>query len=377
MQHSEELAVIGGADSGESATCPYLHLSPENFTVNIDQFDFDLPESLIAQQPVEPRDSCRLMVLNRANQSWSHHIFSELPDLLRSGDLIVRNNTQVVPARLTGTRDRTGGHWECLILSLESHPDWLAITQTRGKPRPGETVTVGKGLQLELVENRQAGQWIVRPLNIQGEKTGDQILEEHGHIPLPHYIRQGNDQPMDREWYQTVFAKESGSVAAPTAGLHFTPELNQTLYRKGIHSAEVTLHVGIGTFQPIRVSNVMEHRLHAEVAQIDETTIQKIRETKQQGGRVVAVGTTSTRTLETAALGGKLKAFHGPTDLYITPGFRFQVTDAMITNFHLPKSSLMVLISALAGREFVLNAYAEAIRTGYRFYSYGDAMLIL
>lgn len=345
--------------------------------MDIELFDFHLPEELIAQSPVEPRDACRLMVLDRATRTWQHRHFYDLPEFLRPGDLLVKNNTRVLPARLVGTRDKTGGRWECLFLAFAGPGCWHVMTQTRGRPDAGETVTVGQGLRLRLDQKLEAGQWLVRPVDFPAGLTETDLLEAHGHIPLPHYIRQGHDSPEDRQWYQTVFAAEAGSVAAPTAGLHFTPGLLQKLAGQGVATADVTLHVGIGTFQPIRVQNVLEHALHGEMAEVSAESAEAINQAKSAGGRVVAVGTTSTRTLETAGRSGRAVAFSGSTALYITPGFEFHVVDALITNFHLPKSSLMVLVSALAGREFVMEAYHEAIRQGYRFYSYGDAMLIL
>lgn len=348
-----------------------------NPPLDIDLFDFDLPDECIAQSPVEPRDACRLMVLDRIAGTMAHRHFHDLPEYLRAGDILVKNNTRVLPARLVGSRDKTGGRWECLFLSFAGPGLWQVITQTRGRPEPGETVTVGQGLRLRLEKRLEAGQWIVSPVDKPPGQTETDLLETHGHIPLPHYIRHGQDSPADRQWYQTVFARNAGSVAAPTAGLHFTPELLQRLAAQGVASADVTLHVGIGTFQPIRVQNVLEHSLHGEMAEVSTVTAEQVNNAKTAGGRVVAVGTTSTRTLETAARSGRVQPFAGETALYITPGFQFQAVDALITNFHLPKSSLMVLVSALAGREFVLEAYREAIRLGYRFYSYGDAMLIL
>lgn len=351
--------------------------------MNIDEFDFHLPPENIAQKPVEPRDHSRLMVLDRKTETWSHHRFDELPNFLRANDLILRNNTRVLPARLLGNRDRTGGQWECLFLNAGPGGLWHVLAQTRGKPEVGETVTVGNGLKLQLVEKLGGGAWRVRPLADADELSENTVanhealLQAHGHIPLPHYIRAGEDSPEDRTWYQTVFARSAGSVAAPTAGLHFTPRLIGEIEAKGVMFADVTLHVGIGTFQPIRTERIEEHRLHAETADLSAETATAIELAKRRGGRVLAVGTTSTRTLETAGRSGRVEPFHGTTNLYITPGFKFHVTDLMLTNFHLPKSSLIVLVSAFAGHEFVMAAYEEAVRRGYRFYSYGDAMLIV
>ena len=345
--------------------------------MNIDLFDFDLPERLIAQEPVEPRDHCRLMVLDRATKTWSHRRFDDLPALLRRGDLLVRNDTRVVPARVIGKRDSTGGRWEGLFLDETAEGRWHILAHCGGKPKPGETVTVGNGLTLRLIEKYPDGSWIVAPLPPFAGQTVQSLLDTHGHIPLPPYIRHGQDTPADRTWYQTVFAREAGSVAAPTAGLHFTDSLIDRIKAGGIGFADVTLHFGIGTFQPIKVDQIEDHRLHAEVAALSTDTADAIRRAKAAGGRVIAVGTTSARTLETAGRSGSIEPFHGPTDLYVRPGFDFRVIDGLVTNFHLPKSSLIVLVSALAGHEFVMAAYREAVREGYRFYSYGDAMLIL
>ena len=224
--------------------------------MNIDLFDFNLPPELIAQQPVQPRDTSRLMVLDRRTQTITHHHFQDLPRFLRPGDLIVRNNTRVLPARLWGTRDQTGGHWECLFLNPGHNGCWHVLTQTRGKPAAGETVTVGDGLKLKLVQKMDRGEWLVEPVGADQGREFEEILKQHGHIPLPHYIRAGEDQPEDRTWYQTVFARTAGSVAAPTAGLHFTPRLIEELTEHGVAFADVTLHVGIGTFQPIRVQEI-------------------------------------------------------------------------------------------------------------------------
>ena len=346
--------------------------------MNIELFDFHLPEELIAQSPIEPRDESRLMVLERRSRTWSHHQFKDLPRFLQSGDLIVRNNTRVLPARLMGTRERTEGQWECLFLKLQPGGRWHVLAKTGGKPEPGERVRVGLGLRLELVEKMPDGSWLVKPLVEDSGVSHEELLELHGHIPLPHYIRSGTDSLEDRTWYQTVFANQSGSVAAPTAGLHFTNRLIDELVAGGVGFADVTLHVGIGTFQPIRVEQIEEHVLHAEMAELSKVTADRILKAKAGGGRVIGLGTTSSRTLEwAAARSGAIEPFRGETSLYIRPGFEFQVLDGMITNFHLPKSSLIVLISAFAGHEFVMSAYREAVRQGYRFYSYGDAMLII
>jgi S-adenosylmethionine:tRNA ribosyltransferase-isomerase len=345
--------------------------------VNIDLFDFDLPPELIAQQPVEPRDQCRLMVLDRKSRSISHLKFTDLPKLLNPDDLLVRNDTRVIPARVIGKRDSTGGRWEALFLAESAEGAWHVLAHCGGKPKPGETVTVGNGLKLKLIDKLEDGSWHVAPEPPDAGLPARTLLERHGHIPLPPYIRDGLDSPEDRDWYQTVFAREAGSVAAPTAGLHFTDDLIRSLTSGGVRFADVTLHVGIGTFRPIKVDRIEDHVLHSEWACLSPETAKAVKVAKAKGGRVIAVGTTSARTLETAACSGTIEPFQGPTALYIRPGFEFKILNGLITNFHLPKSSLIVLVSALAGHDFVMEAYREAVRMGYRFYSYGDAMLIV
>lgn len=337
-------------------------------------YDFDLPDHLIAQHPVEPRDRSRLMVVRRGAGTWEHRTFSDVVDLLSPGDLLVRNNTRVVPARLLGHRAATGGKWEGLFLRDRGDGSWEMLATTRGRAVVGEEIKIEGGLTLTLEEKGENGRWIVRPGS--GENASA-LLERHGHIPLPPYIRKGRDDPADRLRYQTVFAKQPGAVAAPTAGLHFTPELLARLEQRGIESAEVTLHVGIGTFRPIEAESIEDHTLHAEWAEIREDVAQECNRTKAGGGKIVAVGTTSARTLETAAVGGDIRPFSGETALYLKPGHLFRGIDGLITNFHLPRSSLLVLVAAFAGFDLMRAAYAEAIRENYRFYSYGDAMMIL
>ncbi len=338
-------------------------------------FDFELPPELIAQQPVEPRDRSRLMVLRVGANTWEHRVFAELPDLLNPGDVLVRNNSRVVPARLLGHRVATGGRWEGLFLRVLSDDCWEILATTRGRPREGERVRVGHGLDLVLVERGEAGRWVVRPESIEPALT---LLERHGTIPLPPYIRKGREGPGDRERYQTTFAAVPGSVAAPTAGLHFTPELFARLATHGIERVDLTLHVGLGTFRPIETESITEHVLHAEWAELPPTAAEALNAVRGRGGRVVAVGTTSSRTLETSAQAdGTFRPFRGETALYLQPGHLFRGLDALITNFHLPRSSLLVLVAALAGYDLTRAAYEEAISRRYRFYSYGDAMLIL
>jgi S-adenosylmethionine:tRNA ribosyltransferase-isomerase len=338
------------------------------------EFDFALPGELIAQHPVEPRDRSRLMVLRPRERRWEHRSFAELPDLLEAGDVLVRNDTRVVPARLLGVREKTGGRWEGLFLRTLPEGTWEILATTRGRPVVGESVSVGQGLQLTLEARGDAGRWIVRP---RSDEPVHQLLERHGQVPLPPYIRKGLEDPNDRLRYQTLYAREPGAVAAPTAGLHFTDNVFRRLAERGIACVDATLHVGLGTFRPIEVERIDEHRLHAEWAELDAPAATLLNEQKRQGRRVVAVGTTSARILETASVSGTFEPFSGETALYLRPGHVFRGLDALITNFHLPRSSLLVLVSALAGVDLVRDAYAEAIRERYRFYSYGDAMLIL
>lgn len=338
-------------------------------------FDFELPTDLIAQFPTEPRDQSRLLVLRIGAGTWEHRIFAELPDLLQPGDILVRNNSRVVPARLIGHREATGGRWEGLFLHALADGRWEILATTRGHPREGERVRVGDGLVLTLEGRGESGRWIVRP-----ESPGPafQLLERHGAIPLPPYIRKGRAGPEDRERYQTTFARVPGSVAAPTAGLHFTPAVFERLTDRGIDRQDLTLHVGLGTFRPIEAESIADHVLHSEWAELSPTAADALNSARRRGGRVVAVGTTSARTLETTVRDdGTFAPFQGETALYLRPGHEFRGLDALVTNFHLPRSSLLVLVAALAGHELTRAAYQEAIRQRYRFYSYGDAMLIL
>ncbi|MGO9918681.1 MAG: tRNA preQ1(34) S-adenosylmethionine ribosyltransferase-isomerase QueA [Isosphaeraceae bacterium] len=341
-------------------------------------FDFTLPDDLIAQHPQEPRDGSRLMVVNRQQACWHHRKFADLPDLLDPGDLLVRNNTQVVPARLVGRRVETGGKWEGLFLCERSDGTWEVLAKTRGRPRLGEHVMVGQGLDLRLEARDNAGKWSVRPLCAGGSKVPAlELLQLHGQTPLPPYIKRERETTGDRDSYQTVYAQRPGSVAAPTAGLHFTEELFARLAKQEITWVDLTLHVGLGTFHPIESEQLKNHTMHAELAELSPQAVATILSRQQRGGRVVAVGTTSARVLETAVAGGALQPFAGETRLFIQPGHEFRGFDALITNFHLPRSSLFILVSAFAGLDLVRAAYAEAIRCRYRFFSYGDAMLIL
>jgi S-adenosylmethionine:tRNA ribosyltransferase-isomerase len=346
--------------------------------VLVSAFDFSLPDDLIAQHPQEPRDGSRLMVVSRQQSCWQHRKFADLADLLDPGDLLVRNNTQVVPARLVGQRVETGGKWEGLFLYERSGGTWEVLAKTRGRPRPGEHVVVGQGLKLRLEARGDSGQWSVRPLCAGGSDVQAlKLLEQHGEIPLPHYIRRGCSTTGDRQSYQTIYAQRPGSIAAPTAGLHFTQELFARLAERDITWVDLTLHIGLGTFRPIECERLENHVMHAEFAELPPQAVAAILSGQRCGGRVVAVGTTSARTLETAAAGGTLQPFAGETRLFVQPGHEFRGFDALITNFHLPRSSLFILVSAFAGLDLVRAAYAEAIRCRYRFFSYGDAMLIL
>jgi S-adenosylmethionine:tRNA ribosyltransferase-isomerase len=347
---------------------------PGVFKLRTSEFDFDLPPELIAQHPIEPRDRARLMVVRRTG-AIEHRTFSDLPEILAPGDVLVRNNTRVVPARLLGKRELTGGAWEGLFLRDQAG-FWELLAKTRGRVQNGERIAVEGGLILQVEHRDPDGRWLVRPLSADPTFV---LLERHGHVPLPPYIRKGKDGPEDRGRYQTVFAQVSGAVAAPTAGLHFTPELNLILANRGIRHVDLTLHVGIGTFRPIEAEIIEDHTIHAEWAELSAAAADALNAKRRQGSQIVAVGTTSARVLETAARqgAGSIGAFSGETSLFIRPGHQFLATDALITNFHLPRSSLLVLVSALAGIDLIRQAYAEAIRKRYRFYSYGDAMLII
>jgi S-adenosylmethionine:tRNA ribosyltransferase-isomerase len=346
--------------------------------------DFELPDDLIAQHPVEPRDRSRLMAIDWRRGTWEHRVFADLPELLDPRDVLVRNDTRVVPARLVGHRETTGGRWEGLFLRELEDGAWEVMARTRGRPVIGECVVVGQGLRLVLKARGEAGCWIVRPSAEgdegephQAERTTLALLERHGQTPLPPYIRRGREAAGDRRAYQTVYARRPGSAAAPTAGLHFTPALLDRLAERGIGCVDLTLHVGPGTFRPITTERIEDHVMHAEWAELPAAAVGVLEERRCRGGRIVAVGTTSARTLETAAASGLLQPFCGETRLFIRPGHIFRGLDALITNFHLPRSSLLVLVAALAGEDLIRAAYAEAIRRRYRFFSYGDAMLIL
>lgn len=338
------------------------------------EFDYDLPDELIAQFPCEPRDAARLMVLRRSLGAVEHRRFVDLPSLLEPGDMLVRNDTRVVPARLVGLRESTGGRWEGLFLREGEDGAWHVLAHTRGKPFEGEFVVVGQGLRLRLEARTEQGMWVVRP---DPPGLAWALLEQHGEVPLPPYIRKGRAGAEDRARYQTLYAKAPGAVAAPTAGLHFTETVLDRLALRGIGILDVTLHVGLGTFRPIEVERIEDHALHAEWAALTPAVAEALNACRAEGRRIVAVGTTTARVLETATASGQFEPFCGETALYLRPGHAFRGLDALLTNFHLPRSSLLVLVSAFAGTELVRQAYAEAIAERYRFYSYGDAMLIV
>jgi len=346
---------------------------------NIDQYDYHLPSDLIAQQPLEKRTDARLLVVNRQTQEILHQHVRDLPEFLQAGDSLVLNNTKVVPARLMGRRVNTGGRWQGLFVETDPNGNWLVLAKTRGKIQPGEKVVLEnrearEDTELELLASLGGGQWAVKPLT---EESPFDLLERVGRVPLPHYIRGGEMMPEDWKDYQTVFAENPGAVAAPTAGLHFTHELLNKISAQGVDRQFVTLHVGMGTFRPIGVEDIDQHEMHFEVGEITQATADRLNEVRANGGRVVSVGTTATRVLETAAADGKLSAWTGKTNLFIRPPYQFQAVDVLLTNFHLPKSTLLILVRTFGGDELLRRAYQEAIDEEYRFYSYGDAMLIL
>lgn len=335
-------------------------------------FDFDLPEQLIAQTPMEDRTSSRLMVLDKETGAIEHKIFKDLITYLKPGDCLVLNNTRVIPARLFGIRE-TGALVEFLLLKRIDHHTWETLVKPGRKARIGDRFSFGEGvLKAEIVAYGDEGARIIR-FEFQG--IFESLLDQLGTMPLPPYIQ---TQLEDQERYQTVFSKTPGSAAAPTAGLHFTQELLEQIEELGVCVTYITLHVGLGTFRPVKVDNVLDHKMHAEYYEISEETAALINHTKSKKGRIITVGTTSTRTLEGATSNlGLVEAGSGWTDIFIYPGYTFKVVDGIITNFHLPESTLIMLVSALAGKENVMNAYAVAVKESYRFFSFGDAMLIL
>ena len=348
--------------------------------VRLSEFDFDLPEALIAQQPPEHRGESRLLVVDRQAGTWRDHVVGDLPELLAPGDLLVVNNSRVVPARLLGRREPSGGHVECLLLRQLDADRWDALLHPGQKMKPGTRARFGTGdrmLEAEVLAQHTFGRRTIRLTAAAGMQVAP-IIDAIGHMPLPPYIRRP-DTDADKDRYQTVYASRRGSVAAPTAGLHLTEALLQQLDRHGVERAEITLHVGYGTFEPVRVDRVESHRLHPEPFEVGAAAARAIAAAQRGGRRVVAVGTTTTRTLEAVAAGhgGLVAAASGEASLFIYPGFTFRVAGALMTNFHLPKSSLLLLVCAFAGTDLTLSAYRHAVAEGYRFYSYGDAMLIV
>ena len=335
-------------------------------------FNFDLPEELIAQDPLEDRSSSRLMVLDKKTGGVTHRIFHDILDYLNPGDCLVINDTRVIPARLLGTKKDTGAGIEILLLKRREHDVWETLVRPGKKCRPGAQVVFGDGeLEAEILEVLPDGNRLVK---FDYEGIFEEVLDRLGQMPLPPYI---THKLKDKNRYQTVYAKYDGSAAAPTAGLHFTKELLAKIEEKGVRIARVTLHVGLGTFRPVKVENVLEHHMHSEYYHVTREAADLINETKKKGGRIISVGTTSTRTLESVAdEKGLVHPGSGDTDIFIYPGYQFKAIDCLITNFHLPESTLLMLVSALAGRDHILSAYKEAVRERYRFFSFGDAMFI-
>lgn len=340
--------------------------------MNVKDFYFDLPQELIAQDPIEDRSSSRLLVLDKNSGEVEHKVFTDIVDYLRPEDCLVINNTKVIPARLFGVKEDTKAKVELLLLKRRENNVWETLVKPGRKVRTGARLDFGDGrLKATVLEVLDEGN---RLIQFEYDGIFEEVLDELGQMPLPPYI---THELKDKNRYQTVYAKYEGSAAAPTAGLHFTNELLEKIKAKGVTIASVTLHVGLGTFRPVKVDNILEHHMHSEYYEIEEEEAKKINEAKKNGGRIICVGTTSTRTLESAAdEDGFIRGQSGNTEIFIYPGYKFKIVDSLITNFHLPESTLVMLVSAMAGRDNVLNAYEEAIKNRYRFFSFGDAMLI-
>lgn len=340
--------------------------------MKVTDYYFNLPQEQIAQDPLEDRSSSRLLVLDKETGEYSHHIFREITEFLKPGDCLVLNNTKVIPARLFGEKEGTQAKIEILLLKRKENDVWETLVKPGKKAKVGTKIIFGGGLLVgEVIDIVEDGNRLIK---FTYEGIFEEILDQLGQMPLPPYI---THQLKDKNRYQTVYAKYDGSAAAPTAGLHFTPELLQQVKDMGVDIAEVTLHVGLGTFRPVKVDNILEHHMHSEFYMVTQEAADKINNAKKNGHRVICVGTTSCRTIESAAdENGMLKESSGWTEIFIYPGYQFKVLDCLITNFHLPESTLLMLVSALAGREHVLAAYEEAVKEGYRFFSFGDAMFI-
>ncbi|MBQ3409207.1 MAG: tRNA preQ1(34) S-adenosylmethionine ribosyltransferase-isomerase QueA [Clostridia bacterium] len=340
--------------------------------MKLSDFNYELPKELIAQTPLERRDEARLLVLHRNNKTIEHKIFKDIVDYLQPGDCLVRNNTKVIPARLYGVKEITGANVEFLLLNRIEGDTWEVMVRPGKKLMPGTRVNFGNGLlKAEIIEKMDGGN---RKVKFEYDGIFNEILDQIGLMPLPPYIKEKLEK---KEMYQTVYAKYDGSAAAPTAGLHFTDELLDKIRAKGVEIANVTLHVGIGTFRPVKEENIEDHDMHTEHYYIKAEDAKKINNTRKKGGRIIAVGTTSCRVLESVAdESGMVREIEDDTNIYIYPGYKFKCVDALITNFHLPESTLVMLVSALAGREFILDSYKKAVEEKYRFFSFGDAMFI-
>ncbi len=351
--------------------------------MRIAEFDYELPAELIAQHPLEKRDAARMLVLDRAQQAWRDSHFAELPTYISEGDVIVVNNTRVFPARLVGRREPSGGQVELFLIRESKHGEWEALTRPAKRLQRGARISFGNRLCAEVIEVLEEGRRVVR---FEATEPFDVVLEDIGRTPLPPYIKRddvdhtghAHETANDRARYQTVYARHTGAIAAPTAGLHFTPRVIDELTRRGAQIVEVTLHVGYGTFEPVRADQINEHKVAPERCEITEAAAQKINDARVEGRRIFAVGTTTTRALESASdEAGRVAAGAREANLTVTPGYKFRVVDALLTNFHLPRSSLLLLVAAFAGRDFALAAYTHAVAARYRFYSYGDCMLII
>ncbi len=340
--------------------------------MKLSDFHYELPDELIARFPLKQRSTSRLLCLNGTNGAIEHRSFGDLLSLLKPGDLLVRNDSRVIPARLLGKKE-SGGQIEMLVERILDNKRVLAQVRASKSPRPGSRLLFASNVQFEVITRHES---LFELFCLDSERSVLEVIEAIGQIPLPPYMDRAPEES-DKERYQTVYAKHKGSVAAPTAGLHFDHEMLNTLKSKGVEIASLTLHVGAGTFSPVRVENITQHRMHLEYIEVSAVLCEQIKKTRTQGGRVIAVGTTTARSLETASRSGEIKPFCGDTDIFIYPGFQFQCIDALITNFHLPSSTLLMLVSAFGGYENVMAAYREAVKEKYRFFSYGDAMWVV